>query len=332
MQDSIIGYLLGALDEDELARFEAQLAQDPELQQQVRKAALSLQILKQDADDIEPPPGLAGATCAMVRRFGDHARNVRDRVSRAGSGFEIAAGNDHWTLVDMMVACCVLLAGCLLFFPAVNNSRYHAQIASCQNNLRSIGQALIEYSGADPNNFFPKVPESGNMAVAGMYAPTLKEFGFVVDDHDFFCPSSADIEAELLRRIPSIKDVEQARGETLHVAQRTMGGDYGYTLGVQNKAGKLCAIKNQSRNDFALMADAPDLVRCSKRKQRRVPHQNVLFESGGVRLVCIKTDCWCGDSLYTNDRGEVSAGVHESDAVIGASNSSPVVTISYTTK
>ena len=44
MQDRIIGYLLGALDEDELARFEAELRSNPELQAQVRAAGQTAQL------------------------------------------------------------------------------------------------------------------------------------------------------------------------------------------------------------------------------------------------------------------------------------------------
>ena len=70
MHDSIIGYLLGALDEGELARFEAQLEVDPELRAKVRAAARSLEMLGLDDDDIDPPEGLAESTCCFVRHMG----------------------------------------------------------------------------------------------------------------------------------------------------------------------------------------------------------------------------------------------------------------------
>ena len=42
MQESLIGYLLGALDADEAARLEARLEQDPQLQERLRHAAQTL--------------------------------------------------------------------------------------------------------------------------------------------------------------------------------------------------------------------------------------------------------------------------------------------------
>lgn len=321
MQDSIIGYLLGALDEEELAQFEAQLERDPDLQERVREAAQSLKVLRKDPDDIEPPLGLVESTCAFVYEVGQAALSPVRR-------FEAGAADNEWTMVDIMVACSVVLAGCLLLFPAINNSRYHAQIAGCQNNLRSIGRALIEYSGADPQGLFPEIPQSGNLAVAGMYAPTLLSHGLVEQDNKFFCPSSIASHEEPVRDIPELSEIHKVRGQQLAVVQLQMGGDYGYTLGVR-KNDRVCGVKNQSRTHFPIMSDSPNRFRCDQESLSKL-HRNVLFEGGGVRIVCVETECWFGDQLYTNDRGEVSAGLHDGDAVIGSSGTSPIIFTSYT--
>ena len=354
MQHSIIGYLLGALDDEELAKFEAQLKIDPELQAQVHEAAKSLECLHDDGEEFEPPAGLVESTCSLVEEMrhlpqptndvsellelgfaaseASHPRRPTNVVRRgyAGGGSD----NEKWTLVDVFVACSIVLIACLLLFPAINNSRYHAQIASCQNNLRSIGRALIQFSDANPSNSFPQVPQEGNLSFAGMYAPTLKSFGLVDDDSLFRCAASSfgfDRSSSETFRIPTIEELEQSSGEELLAAQQRAGGHFGYSLGVL-KNGKVAAIKNQSRNHFALMSDSPALykiVRVSPEMKREI-HRNVLFESGCVRVVCVETECWCGDQIFTNDHGFVSAGVHDSDAVIGASAASPMTrTVSY---
>ena len=225
-----------------------------------------------------------------------------------------SAEHEEWSLVDITIAASVLLAGCLLFFPAVNNSRYHAQIAACQNNLRSIGQALIEYSSTNAQELFPRVPESGNLAVAGMYAPTLMGKQFVTEDHSFYCPA---LPVETLQRIPTLAEIDQSVGRELAELQRRMGGDYGYTLGV-HKFGRLYGVRNLGRAQYAIMSDSPT----GHVDRRRRSHQNVLFESGAVRA--LTNAHWYGDQLYRNERGEVSAGVHEADIVIGASGTAPL--------
>ena len=42
----------------------------------------------------------------------------------------------------MVMAATVLVAAGLLIFPAVQNSRFHAHVAACQDNLRELGGAL----------------------------------------------------------------------------------------------------------------------------------------------------------------------------------------------
>ena len=354
MQHSIIGYLLGALDDDEMAKFEAQLKNDPVLQEQVREESRRLACLRDD-DDIEPPPGLAESTCAMVEELRldptpestldsldlalnqSEAVHPRREAAPVWHGARSSVGHDasdNWTLTDALVGCAVVLAACMLFFPAISNSRYHAQITGCQNNLRTIGRALIQYSKADPNGLFPQVPERGNMAFAGMYAPTLKSLGFIEDDSLFHCAaSSVGFGRTDNLEIPGVDEVEKAQGEELFFLQRIAGGAYGYSLGVEYN-GEIKGIRNRSRNHFALMSDTPTLYKLLtvRPSSRSYVHRNVLFESGCVRVVCIDTECWGGDQLYTNDRGEVSAGVHDADAVIASSATAPLVqTVSYRT-
>ncbi len=319
MQESLIGYLLGALDADEAARLEARLEQDPQLQQRLRHAAQSLRPLKVDDDDIEPPPGLAQGTCCYVERA--------KRLIMPATCYDRVATSPNWTLVDMTIAAGIFLAACLLFFPAINNSRYHAQIAGCQNNLRHIGRALIEYS-ENAQGLFPQVPATGNMAVAGMYAPTLRDLGLILEDHIFLCPASVYSATDVTFRVPAVQEIERARGPTLTALQRTMGGHYGYTLGYITSRGKLRGTLNRHRVYFVLMSDAPgeSIFRDTSPRGFSM-HRNVLFESGHVRQVSNATVCWCEDELYTNDRGEIAAGVHVDDTVIGNSGTAPLLNV-----
>ncbi len=316
MQESLIGYLLGALDADEAARLEARLEQDPQLQERLRHAAQTLRPLKVDDDDIEPPPGLAQGTCCYVER----AKRLMPSAC-----YERVATSPNWTLVDLTIAAGIFLAACLLFFPAINNSRYHAQVAGCQNNLLHIGRALIKYS-ENSHGLFPQVPATGNMAVAGMYAPTLRALELIIEDRRFLCPASVDSETDMTFRIPAVEEIEQARGPTLIALQSTMGGDYGYKLGYMTSRGKLSGTPNRRRVYFVLMSDAPgERFLCDTSSRRGFSkHRNVLFESGHVRLLPMATVCWCKDELFTNDRGEISAGTHVDDTVIANSGTAPL--------
>ena len=307
VHDNIIGYLLGALDDAEMAEFEAELESNAELQRRVHQAARSLQVWE-DADE-EPPAGLVDATCQFVH---SQLRQPRDR-SR-----QLAFDRDSWSLFDVMIAVSVLFVGSLLFLPAINNSRLHAQVAGCQDNLRRIGGGLIQFSSLSPTQSFPSIPHDSRLGVAGIYAPILLEAGFLSDDQCFYCPSYRQREQ---RSIPSTKDLLTAIGQKCEELQTIVGGDYGFHLG-QEVNGNVRARRNSGSPHFALMADLP--VCATAPTHRALQHRNVLMECGGVRVIPVNMAEWRGDHLFVNQQGKIRAGVTPNDCVIGASYMRPL--------
>jgi hypothetical protein len=53
--------------------------------------------------------------------------------------------------------------------------------------------------------------------------------------------------------------------------------------------------------------------------------QNVLFEDGHVAHLTRRSPEGCGDDIFLNDQGEVSAGMHRDDAVIAPSPAKPII-------
>lgn len=322
MEEDIIGYLLGALEEDEMAQFEAELDRNPDLQARVQDAARSLHLFDYDREDVSPPPGLLEKTCGIVSDSRSAAQANVPSFTRDtrfdGSSFKDP--NESWTMLDVMIAASVMLVACMLLFPAINNSRLHAEIAGCQDNLRRLGVALIEYSMHDPHCAFPEIPASGNLSVAGFYAPALLDSGFVTEQHAFFCPSASNHDTRVMK-IPTLKEVMAARGDKLEQLQHRMGGHYGYTLGFLDGK-ELRGFQNLGRSHFAIMSDAP--VCESMPPKHQLTHRNVMFECGGVRVIPLNRPSWNGDPLFENDNGEAMAGCHERDIVIGFSAACPV--------
>ncbi len=329
MQENIIGYLLGALDEVEMAQFEAELDRNVDLQVRVQDAARSLQVLENDYDseDDAPPIGLVESTCLKVANATvSVGRRKTSRKKRAASrSRELGYDAEAWSMIDVVVAASVFFVACLLFFPAIKNSRFHAEIAGCQDNLIHVGRALIEYSGHDPQGEFPKIPKSGPLGVAGMYAPTLLEHGLITESHQFFCASTSSYRSNVDLSIPSISEIAATSpGPARAAIQERMGGSYGFVLGIK-EGDQVGGIRNRGRDNFALMTDTPVCeIMPLKRELKR--HCNVLFECGNVRVLPLNTQSWQGDRLYENDNGQISAGVHEDDAVIGASATKPLAT------
>lgn len=313
MRENLLGHLLGALDPSERESLEAKLREKPELEEELHLLRRSLEVLEEDVRHFEPPPRLAERTCNLLRAG-------RETAPAA------AAMSARWGLHDVLVAASVLAAACLLFFPAVSQSRYYAQRAGCEDNLRVVSRALVQYADRH-GDFFPKVPVEGKLAAAGIYGPTLIEQGFLDEQRRLVCPGS-ELAREPGFRVPTRDELEAADGDELKRLLRQAGGSYGYVLGYVED-GRYLGPRNQARTRFALVSDEP----CSVARDHKSPNhgrcgQNVLFEDGHVRYLSTCRVEGCGDALFFNDRGEVGVGLHANDAVIVRGDFRPVLPVS----
>jgi hypothetical protein len=312
MRDHLIGYLLGALEPSEHEQVEVQLGRDPHLRRELDLISRCLEPLAADKEHIDPPAGLADRTCEFV------AAQAQVRLAPAG-GFL----RSRWTLADLVVAAGIFFAAATLFFPALNQSRFAARLAGCQNNLRQIGMALTSYSALH-NGFFPNVPTDGSLAAAGVYATRLLEHGLISGPQVVVCPASSLADRLVEFRVPTSREWETAEGAQLIQLQRQAGGSYGYNLGyVVN--GQYQPTRNLHRRTFAIMADAPN----SQPPYHSLNHggcgQNVLFEDGHVQYLTTCKAWGCNDDIFVNDDGQMAPGLHVNDAVIGTSECRPVV-------
>lgn len=306
MRNQLLGYLMGALEPDEQRAVEIELDRNPELRRELAALGEGLELLEVDDEYQAPPPGLAARTCRFVQE-------------RAVSVARPAPQPSGWQLQDMFVAAGVLMAASMLFFPAVNQSRSMARRAACEHNLRTVGMGLLQY-GEFHAGFLPYVPLEGKLAVAGVYAPTLRETGIVEDENVFRCP--ADPEGARGREIPLRCEVLEASGDRLRALQRRMGGSYAYVVGfVQDGKYRGQQMLPQRKGRFPLLADAPA---CSIRGLPSQYHdgsgQNVFFDDGHVEFLTECTDCVTDDNIYVNAMGVVGAGVDMNDAVLGGSD------------
>ena len=305
MRDHLIGYLLGALEPNEHEEVEAHLGRDPDLRRELDLIARALSPLSADKACHEPPTGLAHRTCDFVAT-----------QAKATPGAVMPVATSRWSMADFAMAAGIFLAATLLFFPAVNQSRFAARLTSCQNNMRQIGMALADYSSAH-GGYLPNMPAHGPMAAAGIFATRLWEQGFVSSPQVFICPASQMAIDGLEYHVPATTDLEGAHGEALARLQHAMGGSYGYTFGYISN-GRYQSHRNQHRPRFAILADAPG----SKAPYHSPNHggcgQNVLFEDMHVQYLTTCKARGCTDNIFVNDNGDRGPGLHQNDSVIGA--------------
>ena len=325
MRDDLVGFLVGALDASEHDELAKKLDEDQQLRQELKLVERGLEPLRWDSAQVEPPRGLASRTCEMIDQHTVTQPIDRTSGMSSASGRESSGRRRRWTVADFVVAAGVCVAAACLFFPAIINSRYHHQLNVCQMKMRDIGLALTDYSMNDRRGMFPAVPAKGNLAVAGMYAPTLLENGFVKDPNVFYCPAKSNT---IVLKIPSVDVIRSLSAEApeLEVVQGDMGGDYAYTLGFFEN-GKLRGVRNQGREFYPVLADEPREHLSDSVVTSHGVGQNLFFEDGRVafRTTRLRPNS-DKDDLFKNDNDAwYGAGVHADDAVLAPSAIKPTL-------
>ncbi len=335
MRHELVGYMLGALDEAETQQVESRISQDTCLQEELRLLKKGVEPLRVDGQLLDPPLGLAQRTCEYVEQH--RLQVVAGRPANRATGDaaavgppqgSVAAGRQTWTLLDFAVVAGIVVALGMLVLPAIQHSHFIGQIAVCHDKLREIGTALHDHSKYH-DGFLPEIPQSGKLAVAGVYAPKLLEAGLVTDPQTFVCNSSATACREQAAEIPTwgkLVQLEKSDGDELDQVLARMGGSYAYNLGyVSDGRYHTPSLGRRSRGHYPLMADAPCPRRGFAQSSNHAGNgQNVLFED--LHVGYLKTCQVPGpaDDFYHNDQGLMAAGIHADDAVLGHSLARPL--------
>ncbi|MEA1951697.1 MAG: hypothetical protein U9N87_09945, partial [Planctomycetota bacterium] len=307
-REQLLGYLLDALDDNEQADIEKILDSDAELRRELAILNRSLAPLDAAPREFSAPPGLTSQTCAFVAASATATAEPPPEGSPllAASVAAVAAstkpannaknshkmqpvdsvcgnaGRGRWQ--DSIVAAGIMVAACGLLFPAILDSREQARILACQDNLHNISTSLTSYSD-NHGGYFPKVPEKGKLAAAGVYAPQLLQDGYLTNPRQVICPGS-ELADDKNFSVPFPEELQSTTcPNRLAEMKRRMGGSYGYTLGHMNN-GRYHGTKNLRRENFAIMADAPSHALPSHQSRNHGGNgQNVLYEDGHVKFL-----------------------------------------------
>lgn len=324
MREDLLGYLLDALEPDEMQRVERALRDDPLLRDQLRQIQRMLQPLEEhrDEQEFEPPPGLVSRTMALIDaadsgvvppRVGSAAMcTATDRPASPASVSE-------WGWWDSLVSGLAAAALIGIVLPAILRGRFEARKMVCQDHLRQLGQGLTAFALADPRQQLPQLTTEGPEAFAGVYAVRLGDAGLIDQPRTRWCPST-DRPQTPAALPPTLEQLHAAALDRLAMMQRTAGGSYAYSLGVMDGT-RYRSPRYQGRATFAVLGDAPALLAGSDRPQ--VPHGqqgvNLLYEDGHVAFVRYDALRSAPDPPFVNHFGAVEAGVNADDATLAPS-------------
>lgn len=349
--EDLIGYVLGALEPDEMRRVEQALAVDADLRDELERLRRAMQPLGEQGVEYEPPAGLVERTLAAVDA---NSSRVQGTVGLPG-GHELLPSREWrwWDILAGTVACLVI-AG--LVFPTILRERATARVVACQNQLRQAGIALAEYMTRTEERRFPQLELEGPEAFSGRYAIELYEAGLLSSDTPLWCPSQEVPGHWVGRPLPNRDELHRVGPLQLEFLQAGSGGHYAYSLGIRER-GRYNAPRFQSRPYFAILADAPTYLRDGEQLRltslpehkalpvgtlldhfwgsiRRLatlplsdgqsgPHEgrgfNLLYEDGHVAFVPVSHDFGLGDHPFVNRIGRVEAGLDPDDAALAPS-------------
>ncbi len=238
------------------------------------------------------------------------------KVSLSPSRFQLWHPRS-WSFSDALAGIAIVAVMGGMLFPAISYQRYNSRKMACQDNLRQVGQALLQYSDQNGGHFVA-IPSAGRLSASGYFAPVLKDAGLVEDDSIFSCAGLASASPV---SIPSLERLDSSDDGQLEFLKRNMSGHFGYSMGYSDGE-KYQPLTNSGLTNTVLVADMPSI---NQPGRRSINHgswgQNCLFGDGRVEF--IKGDSVGEDAIFVNDYGIVAPGTSQRDSVIAPSHLSP---------
>jgi prepilin-type processing-associated H-X9-DG protein len=190
LHHQLLGHLLGALDDDEQQYVDARLEQDEEFCRALAQWRQRLAPLEALRPDFEPPPGLADRVCRYVAAQRPVAICTQSSTARPCMSNRPTppshVGRFGW--LDMATAALLLIVAVAIILPAIDDSRFHARLATCQDGLHQFGQALSHYV-YEQDEKLSQFAKNGRLTPAGVSAALSLRNNCVIDSHRDICPS-----------------------------------------------------------------------------------------------------------------------------------------------
>jgi hypothetical protein len=327
---------MDSLEFDEREAVDAAIETDPSIRKRLDDLRASFASLLDTAEYeiIEPRGDLADLTLQAIHDEDRKAQlNEPSRWAQfcKATSFFSRSNSNEWAgrtglfrnaMELSVLAVCVLIFGTII----VSNTqlaRDQARQQHCGYQLAKLGMAIQDFAFHGRRQVAPELEPEGRLAFAGVYAARLNDRMLLSDEDSVWCPgscgNSSDTTIRTVATIPSIKQLLAANLNEFESWRRWVGGSYAYSLGVI-KNGQYGMPRYLSRPDFAILADAPELIDGQLHwNAHGAKRCNILFEDGRVWLQVVGSDSSTVDHPFVNEDGILKAGCNENDSVLGQS-------------
>jgi len=331
MRDKLLAYLLGDLGPEERQRIVDRIENDPIWQQELELLESCLEAREADPHSANQPTDLVDRTCSLVRQSASNGISTPSEAQVVPTSLtesrDRLASLPSWSLADLTIGGGVLLVLGMLLFPALRESRDAARHVKCQDNLKNLGTALVEYA-ENSNRGLPHVDLGEN---AGSFVVDLAESRILTREQlgDLLvCPSSplADevFAGNVVIRIPTPQALQTAQEKSLATLRKFMSGSYAYRFGYFDRSGRYRQVKFEGRSDAPMLADAPSVsVAGFQSPNHGGCGQNVIFQDLSSRYFYRCTAGVNADHLFLNEDHRHAAGRNAHDIVLGRSEADP---------
>ena len=330
MHEDLIGYLLGALEPEEMRRIRDLLQEDADLRAELQRIEDSLRPLEDCPTPSSPSEDLVSRTLDSLpplpapdsQPLSTQTVSLNPMTNGVEQSDRQSASWLDWVSGSVAVA---ILLGLLL--PAIAQGRFESRRQACQDQLRQFGTVLTFYVMRSHQESLPAVAPSGREAFAGVYALRLNEMGLLPDPEIRWCPSlnPPSDKQRHAGRLVSMTDLHQSTPNRLEQIQQLVGGHYNYTLGIGNREAYR-PPRYESRSSFAVMSDGP-IQSSESLDSPKFGHSgqgiNILFEDGHTQFVTANGVREMLDNPLQNHLGISEAGVDPNDSSLGPSWQGP---------
>ncbi|WP_165221547.1 hypothetical protein [Aquisphaera insulae] len=305
--DDLIDHVLGRTESADRERMERAIRDDSELASRAELLSRRLQLLLDDGEGPEPPPGLHLRTMTLVARERARPRALPDLIP--------ARSRFRWA--DLAVAASIFLAGTVTLIPAIQHSRERMNMAGCVFNLEQLGKSFAQYASIKQS--YPYPPGQKTDAPAGTFATFLHDAGVLTDLSVLDCPHNGRQKAP--RELPSFEQTEEIQRTDPDRYARLFPWDYAYNVGYRQGSGRPGPVESRPAMAIPVVADAPAHEDFARILPGNSPNhggrgQNVLYSDGSVRHLPTRRVSPHDQDLFLNNRNELQPGLDEQDSAI----------------